>query len=54
VVPSLLTLVVSLIRWIVSPSLDTASRPKICQIDMVCSLEKTFDAMTMAHQKLTK
>ena len=34
VVPSLLTLVLSLTRWMVSPSLDTANRPKICQKDM--------------------
>jgi len=38
----------------VSPESETAKLPKICQIDMVCSLEKTFDAMTMAHQKLAK
>jgi len=29
--------VVSLTRWMVSPSLDTARRPKICQNDIVIS-----------------
>jgi hypothetical protein len=41
VVPSLLTLVVSLTRWMVSHLSDTANRPKMCQKDMFISFKGT-------------